>query len=160
MNQELKPFVLERIFNTPKEKVWQAWAEEEMVKKWWGPNGFSCPIASIDFKVGGKYLLAMRNDADGKDYWSTGVYEKIMPMEKIVASDSFSDPEGNRVSADYYGMSADWPKIMNITTTFEDMDGKTKLTIKYDDLTGFSEKDFEDMRQGWSQSLDKLEKIL
>ncbi|EKE12107.1 MAG: hypothetical protein ACD_14C00017G0003 [uncultured bacterium] len=159
-NQNEKSFVLERVFDAPKEKVWKAWTTPEMVKKWWGPNGFSCPVANIDFTQGGKYLFCMRNEADSKDYWSTGEYEKIEPMERIVVSDSFADAEGNRMPASYYGMGSDWPTIMNIQTTFDEVDGKTKLTIKYDNLAGFSEKDFQDMNQGWNESLDKLEKVL
>lgn len=159
-NQETKPFVLERAFDAAKENVWKAWTDQEMVKKWWGPKNYSCPVADIDLREGGKYLLCMRSDADGKDYWSTGVYEEIIPMKKIVASDSFSDSEGDRVPASYYGMGVDWPTVMNIQTTFDDVDGKTKLTIKYDNLTGFSEKDFQDMNQDWNESLDKLKDLL
>lgn len=98
--------VLTRVFDAPRERVWKAWTQPEEVKRWWGPKGFTAPFVTIDFRVGGKYLYCMRAP-DGKDYWSTGVYREIVPLEKIVATDSFADPEGNVVSATHYGMNAD-----------------------------------------------------
>jgi hypothetical protein len=92
-----------RDFAAPRETVWKAWTIPEMFKKWWGPKDFTCPVARIDFKVGGTYLVCMRGP-DGKDIWSTGTYKKIVPMEKIVCTDSFADKDGNVVPATYYGM--------------------------------------------------------
>ena len=147
-----------RIFNARRERVWKAWTDPEDIKRWWGPKDFSAPIAQIDFRVGGKYLLAMRSP-DGKDFWSTGVYKEIIPMERIVISDSFSDEKGNVVSASYYGMSADFPLEMTAEMTFEDIDGKTRFTVFYPDLGKMSEKDRRDMEQGWNESFDKLEAV-
>jgi uncharacterized protein YndB with AHSA1/START domain len=66
-----------------------------------------------------------------------------------------------KVSADYYGMSADWPMEMKVIAEFEEVDkNKTKFTLRYPDLKDEKTKDIRDMRQGWNQSLDKLEQSL
>ena len=71
---------------------------------------------------------------EGKDYWSTGVYRKIIEPELLVYTDSFSDAEGNLVQASYYGMSGDWLLELLVTVNFEEHEGKT---------TGFSTHDSE-----------------
>jgi len=153
--------IIERIFNAPREKVWQAWTDPELMKKWWGPKGFTAPHAEIDFKVGGKYLFAMRGkagpDQPVRDFWSTGAYKEIIPREKIVMSDSFADEKGNVVPATYYGMSPDFPLEMKVKVIFEDASGKTKMKLKH---KGMPASDQEGARMGWSQSFDKLEKLL
>src|SRR2546422_847950 len=98
---------IERVFDAPVEEVWNAWTEPEMFKKWWGPKDFTSPHATIDPKVGGKYLVSMKGPAGtpfDKEMWSTGTYEEIIPMQKIVVTDSFADEQGNVVPSTYYGM--------------------------------------------------------
>src|SRR5437773_7933520 len=69
-----------RVFDAPRERVWKAWTDPDRVKSWWGPRSFTAPFAKIDLRVGGKYLYCMRSP-DGKDYWSTGVYREIVPLQ-------------------------------------------------------------------------------
>ena len=52
--------VMTRVFDAPRELVWKAWTDPEMLMKWWGPKGFTCPHCEIDLRVGGKYLYCMR----------------------------------------------------------------------------------------------------
>jgi uncharacterized protein YndB with AHSA1/START domain len=93
------------------------------------------------------------NSADGRDFWSTGVYEEIVPLERIVCTDSFADKKGDIVPASYYGMSADFPLEMELTITFEEIGGKTRLTLTH---AGIPEKEREMCSVGWNESLDKL----
>lgn len=145
--------VITRVFDAPRELVWQAWIDPQHIQRWWGPKDFSAPACKIDFRVGGKYLFCMRSP-EGQDYWSTGVYREIVPLERIVCTDSFADEAGNVVPATYYGMSADFPLEMLVTVTFEDQAGKTKLTLKH---TGLPAGDMsEETGAGWNQSFDKL----
>jgi uncharacterized protein YndB with AHSA1/START domain len=145
--------VITRIFDAPREVVWKAWTEPERVKKWWGPKGFTTPFVKSDFRVGGKFLSCMRSE-DGKDYWSTGIYREIDPLNRIVSTDSFSDEKGNVVPASQYGMQGDWPMELVITVTFEDHDGKTKLTLRH---AGTPSGEMTKMTtDGWNESLDKF----
>lgn len=145
-----------RLFSVPREKVWMAYTEPEMVKRWYGPRGFTAPIIEAELKPGGRYLYMMRSP-DGKDFWSAGVYREFAPPERIVAIDSFADEEGNIVPASHYGLSKEWPLEAEVTTTFEDVDGRTKLTIRQKGVPG---ADLDNAVAGWNESLDKLSEIL
>jgi len=76
-------------------------------------------------------------------------------LQRIVCTDSFADEEGNIVPATHYGMSADYPLEMLVTVIFEELDGRTKLTLEH--VLGPVPASERDMcQQGWSESLDKL----
>ncbi len=143
-----------RVFNAPRELVWKAWTDPEHLMRWWGPKIFTSPACKIDFRVGGKYLFCMRSP-EGKDFWSTGVYREIVPLERIVYSDNFADEKGNVVPASYYGLPGDhWPKEIVVTVTFEDLNGKTKMTLR---CVGFPAGQASEMaKAGWNESFDKL----
>lgn len=164
--EDKKKIIISRIFDAPREKVWHAWTNQDMVKKWWGPKDFTAPSVSIDFRIGGKYIYAMHGPKGtqwDKDMYSAGIYKKIVPMEKLVLSDYFSDEHGNKTSPTEQGLPTDMPEEMNVTVLFEDTeDGKTKLSIIY---TPESEKAYDamiksGMQEGWGTSLDKLAKSL
>lgn len=155
--------VITRIFDAPRELVWKAWTEPEQVMRWWGPKMFTCPEAKIDFRVGGKCLFCMRSDSGPemwqKGIWSTGVYKEIVPMKKIVCTDSFADEKGNVVPATHYDMNADFPLEMLITITFEEIEGnKTKMTLIHSGMP--TAEDIKASTQGWNESFDKLAEIL
>jgi uncharacterized protein YndB with AHSA1/START domain len=146
--------VITRVFDAPRALVWKAWTECRRFMLWWGPKGFTTTFCKIDLHVGGVYQNCMRSP-EGKDYWSTGVYREIVPLERIVCTDSFADEEGNVVPATHYGMSADFPLEMLVTVAFEEIDGKTKLTLQHSlGPVPASERDL--CQQGWSESLDRL----
>ena len=149
--------VIERVFDAPRELVWRAWTEPEHMMRWWGPKGFTTPHCEIDFRVGGKMLNCMRSP-EGQDYWSTGVYREIVPLERIVCTDSFADEKGNVVPATHYGMTADVPLETISTLTFEELDGKTKLTLKHSIPASIAEQ--VGAREGWSEAFDKLAEVL
>jgi uncharacterized protein YndB with AHSA1/START domain len=145
------------IFNSQLNEVWKAWTEPEIVMKWWGPKNYTAPVVKIDLKEGGSYLSCMRSP-EGEDFWSSGVYKEIVPMERIVSTDSFADEDGNVVPASQYGMNGDWPLELTITVTFEGDDGKTKLTLQHQ---GFPNQENRDLAEsGWKESLDKLDAYL
>lgn len=151
--------VITRIFDAPRELVWKAWTDPERITRWWGPKGFTSPVYKMDLRTGGEYLSAMRSP-DGQDFWGKGVFREIVEPERLVMSDSFADEKGNKVPASHYGMSPEWSGESLITVTFEELDGKTKLTLKNSGLSGLSAADRANMQQGWSESFDKLAEYL
>lgn len=163
MEQTAKEIQFSRVFDAPRELVWKAWTDPEMIKKWWGPKTFTAPSIQIDLREGGKYLYCMRGkqgpDAPESNFWSAGVFHEIIPNEKIVLTDYFSDEHGNKVDPTTFNMGEDFPSESKITILFEDVDGKTKLTITYDKPA--TDKQYEammktGMEMGWNQTLDKL----
>lgn len=142
-----------RNFDAPREKVWQAWTDPERLSRWWGPKNFTTPFSKIDLRVGGAYLNCMRSP-EGQDFWGTGVYKEIVPMERIVATDSFADEKGNVVPASHYGMTGNWPLELLVTVTFEEHEGKTKLTLRHEGIPAGQMSEMTEA--GWKESFDKL----
>ncbi|MCR4324754.1 MAG: SRPBCC domain-containing protein [Candidatus Curtissbacteria bacterium] len=162
-----KGIVIERVFDAPREAVWKAWTDPEMIKQWWGPEGFTAPSIKVDLRVGGKNIYAMHGPAGSewdRDMYSAGVIKELVPNEKIVTSDYFSDEEGNKVKPASEGQDANFPDEMDVVITFEDAgEGKTKLTISYPKPE--NEEQFQamlksGMEEGWGTSLDKLQKLV
>jgi uncharacterized protein YndB with AHSA1/START domain len=145
--------VIERVLDAPREKVWEAWTDPEQVKKWWGPKDFTAPSIQSDFREGGTYLWAMRSP-DGQDYWNTGTFHEIVPPERLVVTDSFADEKGNVVPPSHYGMAGDHPAEGRVTVTFEDVGGKTRLTVRYEGIAPGETRDLAE--GGWNETLDKL----
>ncbi len=159
-NTHLTPegnLVFTRVFDAPREMVWKAWTEPEHVKRWWGPDTYTSPTVKIDLRVGGKYLFAMRSP-EGQDFWSTGTFREVVPVERLVMTDSFSNEKGEIVSPTVYGMSADITDEFLMTITFEDLGGKTRMTLVH---SGMPEGEMREMSiLGMNQSFDKMAESL
>jgi uncharacterized protein YndB with AHSA1/START domain len=153
--------IVSRILDAPRDKVWKAWTDPEVVKQWWGPRDFTAPHISIDLRVGGRFIYSMRGagpDGDVKDYWNTGEHRQIVPLKKIVATMRFADEEGRPVPASHYRMPGKWPKELLVTATFADSrGGRTKLTVRE---AGIPREVAGLARLGWEQQLDKFVDVL
>jgi uncharacterized protein YndB with AHSA1/START domain len=79
-------------------------------------------------------------------------------MERIAYTDSFADAEGNLVPPTQYGFGADFPSELLVIVTFEDYEGKTKLTLKHAGLPAGEVS--QQTVAGWNESFDKLADIL
>jgi uncharacterized protein YndB with AHSA1/START domain len=149
--------VITRVFNAPREFVWKAWTDPKCVLRWWGLKDFMAQVCIIDFRVGGVYLYNMHSFF-GDDFWNTGVFREIVPLERIVYTDSFSDEMGKVVPASYYGMKGDRPLELQVTVTFEEQDGKTKFTLRYAGIPAGESRNWAET--GWNETLDKLAEVL
>ena len=148
--------VIHRVFNSSAKDVWRALTDADSYKKWWGPEGYTCPYSKIEARVGGKYLNCMQGP-DGKKFWSTGVVKEFIPGKKLVLTDSFSDEKGNIKPASEYGMPGDWPLESLVSFELEEADGATKLRLTHE---GIPPEMHDDCTQGWNESLDKLEESI
>src|SRR4030042_1540599 len=116
-----------RVFDAPRERVWQRWTDPDQYLCWLGPKDYTACFAKIDLHVGGKYLNCMRGP-DGKEYWSTGIYKEIIEPNRFVCTDSFADEHGNIVPATYYGMESEMPAELEVEVTLEDIGGGKRQT--------------------------------
>ena len=157
MNQSTREINITRIFDAPREKVWRAWTNPEDLKMWWGPETYTTPYFTVDLRVGGKYLYCMRSSS-GEETWGTGTYLEVVDQKRLVSTDSFADKDGNIVPASTYGMDVEWPADSKIALTFEDMDGKTRFTLKHTSIPAGSDGDLSE--QGWNDSFDRLANYL
>lgn len=153
-NDDDNAIVLSRVFDAPREKVWNAWTKAEQVAKWWGPTGFTTPVCKIDFRVGGKFLFCMRSP-QGQDFWYGGEYQEIIENELIVCSDYMADENGNRISPK---QSAERPEETILRLIFEDENGKTKVTLRHEGIS--SSDDRSRAESGWFQNLEGLSEYL
>lgn len=143
---EVGQLEVSRTFKAPLEVLWKAWTEPEHFMKWYGPKGFTAPTCEIDLREGGRHLWSMMSP-DGNQMYFTGVYKEVVPMERLVFTDSMSDAEGNVM-----GMGEGMPESMDVTVTFEHADGKTTVTV--------SHMGSEQAGMGWEQAFDKLAVVL
>jgi len=164
---KIDEIVITRVFDSPPERVWQAWTNPEMVKRWWGPEGFTAPSIKIDLRVGGQYVWSMRGPAGtqwDREMFNAGVYKEIVPNEKLVVTQYMSDADGHMIDASEYGQHPDFPDEMKITVLFEEIErGRTRLSIVYPKPE--SEAQFQamlksGMTEGWNSSLNKLAEAL
>ena len=157
-----REFVISRTFDAPRDLVWKAWTERERLMQWFGPKGFTMPIAKLDFRPGGSLHYCLRSP-DGKEMWGKFVYREIVPPERIVLVNSFSDKDGNLTR---HPLSASWPLEMLTTTTFAEEKGRTTVTIRLVPLNATEEErktfdtSHDGMRQGWTGTFDQLTEYL
>lgn len=148
---EEKMVTVSRGFGAPLELLWKAWTEPQHFMKWYGPKGFTVPTCEIDLRVGGRHLWSMQSP-DGTQMHYVGYYKEIVPMERIVYSDSLSDAEGNVMPPSKMGMPEGAPESMDVTVTFAHEDGKTTVTVSH---VGYGEG-ADHAGMGWEQAFDKL----
>lgn len=153
LSAKQKEIVIVKAFDLPVNLVWQAWTNPDNLKKWWGPNNFTCTYTAIDLKAGGKYLHCMRSKL-GEKIWSTGTYLEIIPYKKLVFTDSFSNSKGHMIPASDLDLPGKWPMILMITLCFEEVGNATNLVLTHE---GIPSDISDECVRGWNQSLDKLE---
>jgi uncharacterized protein YndB with AHSA1/START domain len=161
MNTDTINMVTTRIFDASPEQVWKAWSKEEMVKQWWGPRGFTCPVAKIVFREGGTSLVCMRapKEYGGKDIYNTWSYQKIVTMERIEYVLNFTDKDGNKFDPSAMGMPAGIPKEVPHIITFRDLgNNKTEVTVtEY----GYTSAEVVALsKAGMNECLDKMAEAL
>jgi uncharacterized protein YndB with AHSA1/START domain len=150
----MNDIVVTRRFDAPLEQVWQAWSEPEQVRRWWGPMGFTCPVADMDFREGGSSLVCMRSP-DGQEFYNRWTYEQIAPMERIEFVLSHADASGARVDPAEVGLPPGIPQDVRHVVTFRTTDaGQTEMTVtEYGYEPGFI---FDLSKAGLEQCLDKM----
>jgi uncharacterized protein YndB with AHSA1/START domain len=156
-------FVLSRVLDAPRDLVWKCFTDPERMKHWWGPKGFTVIASKMDLRVGGTYLYGMKAP-NGAPMWGKFTYREIVPPERMVFVNSFSDENGGVTR---HPGSPTWPLELLSTFTFEELPGgKTKFTVRWatHNANAEEEKTFESnrlsMTQGWTGTMDQLEAYL
>lgn len=159
-NLKKEDLVVTRIIDAPVELVWKAWTEPEHVMRWWGPKYYTSPTCKIDLREGGKFIFCMRapKDQGGQDMYTAGVYQKIVPMERLEFTQSMADKDGNKIDPTQAGMPPDFPKEIRTTIVFKAKGNMTELTItEYDWPVS---QMYVYSLAGLHQSIDKLAEAL
>ncbi len=140
-----RELVITRVFDAPRELVFRAWTDPKHMARWWGPKHFTNRVEQMDVRAGGAWRIVMCAP-DGAEYPAQGVYREIVPPERLVFTNDAADKDGNVIIEGF------------TTVTFDDQDGKTKLTVQ---TRGVAKVDYaanylKGMEMGWTQSLDRL----
>jgi len=143
--------VIERTFEAAVDLIWQMWTDPEHFKKWYGPKGFTVPVADMDMRVGGKRLICMASPDGSMKMWTTGEYVEIVPNERLVYTESMADENGNVVSPSAMGMPDGYPATTEVTVLLEDLGGHTKMVMTHAGVPASS-----GAGGGWEQAFDKL----
>jgi uncharacterized protein YndB with AHSA1/START domain len=149
-----RDLVVTRTFDAPAEQVWKAWSESERVKRWWGPTGFTAPVARMDFREGGTSLVCMRSP-EGQDFCTTWTYKKIVPMKLIEFVLEFADKDGNKIEPAKLGLPLELSSSVRHLIVFNPLAGnKTEMTIT--EFGYSSDRVYDISKAGLEQSLDKM----
>lgn len=143
--------VIERTFNAPIDLIWQMWTEPAHFQRWYGPKGFSIPVAKMDVRVGGKRLICMESPDGSMKMWFTGEYREVAPNERLVYSESMADEHGNVISPSAMGMPEGHPETTEVTVELEELGGRTKMTMTHAGVPADSPG-----AAGWKMAFAKL----
>ncbi len=152
-------FVITRVLAAPRELVWQVWTQVEHLQSWFGPKGFTTPVARLDLRPGGVFHYCMQSP-DGGKMWGRFVYREIVAPERLVWVNSFSDEAGG---LGRHPLSPTWPQEMLTVVTFAEEMGRTTVTIRWTTLNATAEEqktfdsNFDGMNQGWGGTMAQLE---
>ena len=154
----MRDLVVTRVFEAPVNSAWKAWTDPEQVMRWWGPDGFTSPVARMDVREGGTSLVCMRSP-DGHDLYNTWTYRRIVPGQRIEFVQNFADQDGNRIDPVELGLPPGVPQDVRHLVTFDAVgDDQTEMTVTEYGYT--SDQIFDLSKLGLEQTLDKLGKTL
>jgi uncharacterized protein YndB with AHSA1/START domain len=155
-------FRISRTVDAPLDRVWQAYTDQDALQAWFGPQGFSMPHIRYDFRPGGEFHYCLRTPT-GFEMWGKWLFVEIDAPRKLSMVVSFSDASGGLTR---HPMSAAWPLKTLSTTTFEDLAGKTQVSITWapyesdaDEIAAFR-AGHASMAQGCNGTFQQLEAYL
>ena len=140
-----REIVMTRVFDAPRRLVFDAFSKPELLKRWFGPRGWSLVVCEVDLRVGGGFRFVLRSP-DGKEMGMRGVYREIAPPERSVHMESFDD----------------YPGESQVTAVFVEQGGKTTLTatVLYPSQEVRDAVIKSGMEHGAAESYDKLAELL
>jgi uncharacterized protein YndB with AHSA1/START domain len=153
-----KPFMITRVFDAPRELVWQALTQLEHLSRWMSPPGMEPVPGSLELRVGGVYHYGMRAP-NGQIMWGKWTFREIVAPERLVVVVNFSDTQRGVTR---HPMSATWPLSTLSTTTLTDEGRGTRMALHWQALDANDEEiaTFDGahfgMTQGWSGTMDQL----
>jgi uncharacterized protein YndB with AHSA1/START domain len=156
-------FVIARELAAPRELVWRAWTEPGRMAQWWGPRIMSTPVCEMEVRPGGAYRIVMRGP-DGTEYPIRGTFLEVAPPVRLVLTMDCSEhpPAWHQLVKPGSKPGENPAGILLTTVTFEEIGGRTALTIQ----TRFDSSAIADamakmgMTEGWSGSLERLAELL
>ena len=141
-----RELVLTRIIDAPREKVFRAWTDPELLMQWFAPLPWTTAAAELDVRPGGANRIVMR-DPQGNEFPHRGVYLEVVKNERLVFTDAYTkawEPSAK--------------PFMTAILTFDDEGGKTRYSARVHHWTEADRETHEKMgfHEGWGQCADQL----
>ena len=140
-----REIVMTRVFDAPRELVFEAWTQPEHVRHWWGLRTSKMIVCEGDVRPGGSYRYVTQ-EANGEEVPFTGVYREITPPHRLVYTEMYDVEPFNQGD----------PAVN--TATFTEEAGRTRLTV----VTVYPSREIRDivlgtgMERGAAESCDRL----
>ena len=157
---DLPTYVLERVFDAPRELVWKTWTDPELLPRWYGP-GVETIVHKLDVRAGGLWLGEMQ--WGGNSHYQRVEYTEVIPPERLVWLHAVSDGGWNVIANP---MMADWPRVLLTTVTFEADGDKTRLRLTWvpheaseAEIACFAGA-IAGLDKGWGAGMDLLAELL
>jgi uncharacterized protein YndB with AHSA1/START domain len=155
-------FVISRVFDAPRDLVWDAWTDAASLAQWWGPKGFDIDVHRLEVKPGGMFLYSMKTGA--QEMWGRFVFKEVVKPERLVYISAFSDPDGNVTRAPFF--DGRWPLEVSNILTFTEQGTKTRIDLRggpvnatADELAAFVANEAS-MQQGFGGTFAQLDHFL
>src|SRR6267154_1469995 len=141
-----RELVLTRLIDAPREKLFKAWTDPELLKQWFAPLPYTTPVAELDVQPGGASLVVMRGP-EGPDMPNRGVYLEVVKNERLVFTDAYAK-----------AWEPSEKPFMTVILTFEPEGGKTRYTARVRHWTVADREAHEKMgfHEGWGICADQL----
>ncbi|BDV31595.1 SRPBCC family protein [Microbacterium terricola] len=146
----------EREIDAPPAVAWRSWTDSDVLSRWWGPSGFTCPTARMDVRVSGVSLVSMAAPDWGfPEMFSTWTYTVVDEPHRLEFTFRFADAEGAALAPGDPRVPPGVPAEVAHVITFEGLPSeRTRMRIVE---SGYETAEpLEMSRQGLEQSLDKL----
>jgi uncharacterized protein YndB with AHSA1/START domain len=135
---------IERTFDAPIERVFEAWTSEEVLRRWLhGMRGWETPTAAVDLRVGGRIRIVMRDPVGGAESGATGAYRVVDPPNRLVFTWVWDD-------------QPDRPQLIELELS--ERDGATTVLMTNSSIP--TDERWESQRRGWNVCYDNLERVL
>jgi uncharacterized protein YndB with AHSA1/START domain len=141
-----RELVLTRLIDAPREAVFRAWTDPDLLKQWFAPRPYTTPVAELDVRPGGASLVVMRSP-EGREMPNRGVYLDVVENERLVFTDAYTQ-----------AWEPSQKPFMTVVLTFEDEGGKTRYTARVRHWTAADREAHEAMgfHEGWGRCADQL----
>lgn len=136
-----RELVITRLFDAPRELVFEAWTDPKHLAQWWGPRDYPAAQVKLDVRPGGAWRHCLRSTETGNDLWHRGVFREVVAPERLVFTFAWEE-EGER------GLET------LVTVTFADDGGKTRMTLRQTPFQSDGERDGH--QGGWNSTFDRL----
>jgi uncharacterized protein YndB with AHSA1/START domain len=133
-----------RVFDAPRDLVFEVWTNPDHLAKWFGPTGYTVPSCTTKLVEGGAWRACIHSEAEGVERWVSGVYHEIRRPERLVLSFAWEEAGGGHDTL--------------VTVTFSDLDGKTEMT--FHQAIFETEADRDGHEDGWRSAFDDLHDYL